>query len=599
MHGTRRLFAAVAMASLALAGCKKDKDPSTEATGTAENGSAKSGAANAAQKPADQKPAEEAKAPEGCNSDFSQAIKVDYTLTKKCSPYTLADGQTLTVDGWYLTIEPGVEVRFGENAHLEVGYNQKGRLIAQGTAEAPITFTSAKRKEPGYWGGIRLNDNAGGSVIDHAVLEYGGTTDRAALVANGPDIKLNHIKFVGIAGRAVKSEQGLSEFSGNDLRDSGVNGIAMEVNTESLGAFKPDNQFPDKSVIAFDGDVHKSLTVGPAGAPYRLVEQQVTIESPDQGDTPVMTINAGVTIQNAEGARWVVGYNRPGTLVMKGTEQAPVVFTSALSEPEKGSWRGILLETPAKPLVMDHARIEYAGESPDGAAVAYKDAKKLGEITHSTFAHIAGAAIRAESDSSELWTALSDDTFEDVDGPLMSLNIALANKLSAQNTFPKDGFIRLVGSELKRDTTLAALPVPYRVDEQVTVENDDPNKASTLTIEPGALVEFSPGIRITVGYNNPGRLVAKGATDKPITFTAASEPWGGIRLTGVGTAELENAVIAKVAADHGGFEVDEKSKGSLKNVKFQDMDVGARLCGFKAEGLKGERVKTLEKKDDC
>ena len=207
MHGTRKLFAAVAMASLALAGCKKDKDASTEAAGAAENS-----AATAEQKPANQKPAEEAKAPEGCNSDFSQAIKVDYTLTRKCSPYTLADGRTLTVDGWYLTIEPGVEVRFGENAHLEVGYNQKGRLVAQGTEEAPITFTSAKRKEPGYWGGIRLNDNAGGSVIDHAVLEYGGTTDRAALVANGPDIKLNHIKFVGIAGRAVKSEQGLTEW---------------------------------------------------------------------------------------------------------------------------------------------------------------------------------------------------------------------------------------------------------------------------------------------------------------------------------------------------------------------------------------------------
>ena len=181
----------------------------------------------------------------------------------------------------------------------------------------------------------------------------------------------------------------------------------------------------------------------------------------------------------------------------------------------------------------------------------------------------------------------------------MSLNIALANKLSAQNTFPKDGFVRLVGGYLKRDSTLAALPIPYRVDEEITVENADPNKASTLTIEPGALVEFSPGIRISIGYNNPGRLVAKGASDKPITFTAASEPWGGIQLNSMGTAELENAVIAKVAADHEGIQVQDKAKGSLKNVKFEDMDVGARLCGFKAEGLKGERVKTLEKKDDC
>ncbi|MGA8020485.1 MAG: hypothetical protein WCA42_16570, partial [Desulfobacterales bacterium] len=60
-----------------------------------------------------------------------------------------------------LTIEPGVEVRFNPGTGLYIGkdysgsYGYYGALEAQGTAAAPIVFTSNSTSAlPGDWKGI-------------------------------------------------------------------------------------------------------------------------------------------------------------------------------------------------------------------------------------------------------------------------------------------------------------------------------------------------------------------------------------------------------------------------------------------------------------
>lgn len=84
------------------------------------------------------------------------------------SGLTVAEGVTLT-------IEPGTTVRF-EHTKPTPGANLliKGVLMAVGTADKPIRFTSdAPQPEHGDWLGINLNPGSARSVMDHCIVEYG------------------------------------------------------------------------------------------------------------------------------------------------------------------------------------------------------------------------------------------------------------------------------------------------------------------------------------------------------------------------------------------------------------------------------------------
>ncbi len=107
-----------------------------------------------------------------------------YVLTEKVTwenhnvPYTFAQGATeFRIDGGgSLTIAPGITVQFAENHYISVGYSSEGKLVAQGTAEEPIIFTSAMNdKYPGDWGNIRFYEySSAGCILDHCKILYGG-----------------------------------------------------------------------------------------------------------------------------------------------------------------------------------------------------------------------------------------------------------------------------------------------------------------------------------------------------------------------------------------------------------------------------------------
>ncbi len=72
-----------------------------------------------------------------------------------------------------LTIEPGTVIRFANGAYLDVSGG--AQLSAIGDANNPITFTShSETPQPGDWTGIRIWDNASGT-LQYCVIEYAST----------------------------------------------------------------------------------------------------------------------------------------------------------------------------------------------------------------------------------------------------------------------------------------------------------------------------------------------------------------------------------------------------------------------------------------
>ncbi|MEM3673830.1 MAG: PKD domain-containing protein [Candidatus Bathyarchaeia archaeon] len=108
-------------------------------------------------------------------------ITIDTVWTLVDSPFILSGNVTIR-EGVTLTIEPGVEVKFGGKFSIIVN----GRLFAKGISEFNrlIRFTSNKEMpEPGDWGTLYFNGTGQPpSLLENCIIEYGsnGTT-----IANG------------------------------------------------------------------------------------------------------------------------------------------------------------------------------------------------------------------------------------------------------------------------------------------------------------------------------------------------------------------------------------------------------------------------------
>ncbi|MGB9778559.1 MAG: right-handed parallel beta-helix repeat-containing protein [Candidatus Bathyarchaeales archaeon] len=104
-------------------------------------------------------------------------IMQDTLWTLIDSPIVIVKNVTV-YPGATLTIEPGVEVRFGGNFSLVVS----GKLSAVGTYERPIIFTSNKeQKNAGDWGSIIFNGTEM-SVLTNCLISY---SKDGIMIANG------------------------------------------------------------------------------------------------------------------------------------------------------------------------------------------------------------------------------------------------------------------------------------------------------------------------------------------------------------------------------------------------------------------------------
>ncbi len=307
------------------------------------------------------------KAPEG-------AITADYTIPGDCK---LKVKNNLDIqEGATLTIEAGAKLSFEAGVRVMVDY---GKVVAKGTEDAPITFTSANSSPAaGDWEGIYFGDKtSAGNVFDHVVVEYAGKEGgmgKCALFVysdvNGGRIAVTNSTFRKNEHCAIHNEKSKTTFAkleGNTFKDNG--GAALILHPGVVGSVGSNKFGEPVHIVA--GDVLTSAT-WPKFDAAAIVDGRVSIAGATKA--AIVTLADKTTLKFTSGASLHLGGGDGGGLVGKGT-----VFTSANATATDGDWEGIYLEPKTTGTTLEDCVVEYGGKEGGmgkGAVVFYDTTPK-------------------------------------------------------------------------------------------------------------------------------------------------------------------------------------------------------------------------------
>ncbi len=286
---------------------------------------------------------------------------------------------------------------------------------------------------------------------------------------------------------------------------------------------------------------------------------------PDVIDTPVEVgpgcvtldrtrVEDGGTLTIAAGTRVLVrpgGYLRTspfddgGTLIAKGTEAAPIVFTSEQAAPLAGDWGCLYLGSGGDATELSQVVVEYAGGACGASGIGYEtgivvaDAQRA--ISDVTVRHSAGhgmillnaAAVRV----------FQNNRFADNVLPSLQVNQNQVVTVGPGHVFDDaDDYIEIETKfSLGRSGTWTRQDVPWRIVGHMQIGSND----NTVTIEPGTEIQLD-GDSLEVFMAN---LIAEGTAEAPIVFTSAratpaAGDWGCVYIsTGVDSPRFQHVVF--------------------------------------------------------
>ena len=337
--------------------------------------------------------------PPTCTAFTGGDVTANLTLYKACSPYSITDD--IYVDGnATLTVEAGATLAFAEGVGISIGYTNAGKLVATGTAQNLITFTSAASSPAaGDWNTIRFWDGTmGGTTIAYAKLDYCGSNQSACVMGSGVKanrVTLDHltIDHVGSGSNGIMENDEASNFAITNSTFSNIPSgqYAISVQASSFAGIGPTNLFNNGAMIELAGGTVATTTswVDP-GTPIAVTSRLDV----DGAGTPILTLGAGMILKFDSDVELSVGYGTSGKLAIVGTAAKPVTLTSLAASPAAGDWDGILVWEGAKASIS-YATVSYGGGSDSGGDLVLESGTSTSQllVDHSTFTYSLGYGI--------------------------------------------------------------------------------------------------------------------------------------------------------------------------------------------------------------
>lgn len=459
-------------------------------------------------------------------------------------------GDSLVVDGGVeLTVEPGTEVLFAENAGIFV----QGALRAVGTPAQPITFTSlSDEPDTGDWEGLyfEAGSDDSRSILEYVTVSYAGEWltwwhddywyAGIGLFEASPTIRNTTVwRSHGYGLRAENTGLALDRDTFAENEYDGVYVINSElVMTDSAvidnahyavqveGLTAAGLPAITGSNITGNGDLNG---VAVWGSLYHTMTWPIDYNLPLQVLYD-LTVEQGASLTLEPGTEMLFGDD--GSLIVDGILQAvgtpvqPITFTSGVTSPTLLHWSGISFEDSSddERCLLEHVTIEHPisvnvnNASPTIRYSTIRSSAASGLVVRTEYAGdmptVVGCSILDSAD----YAIYVDYGWGGAGLPVLSGNtvagsgeldgVAVEGRISLDMTWP------------------AEYPLPRRVVNDLEVLD-----GAELTIEPGAEMVFDEYGGLYVN----GTLHAVGTADRPIRFipawtTRATVYWDGVLL---------------------------------------------------------------------
>jgi len=285
-----------------------------------------------------------------------------------------------------LTIEACAIVSLGAGASITVrgSAGAPARLVAAGAASRVVSFVRADEAEP--WGVLRGYNVDSTIELHHAELrgggQFGGSYRNPSITMAGAEygdlpvalLEVDHVTIDGSVGVGVFLDTNAAFTAGStDLTVENAGDYALAMTMMALGTI-PTGTYTgnavDEVLVHSQYNVFADLTIAKR-LPVHIQTGSMRVAGIGNDPPPVtLRLDPGVELRfeplNVDpGARVTFGgngqpVNSIGVLIAEGTEDQPIVFTSAAAAPAPGDWEGLWLDT-ANGSRLDHVIIEYAG----------------------------------------------------------------------------------------------------------------------------------------------------------------------------------------------------------------------------------------------
>ncbi|MCD6161146.1 MAG: cadherin-like domain-containing protein [candidate division Zixibacteria bacterium] len=319
-------------------------------------------------------------------------------------PYTITGdvyvGKT-GISGATLNIEAGATLKFEENIEMLVSYtdDENGAIIANGTVDNPITFTSANPiPAAGDWERIDFYEGTLPTTkFNHCIFEYGGSNLSYGMIyIRGCAVAIDNstIRYSGTYGVDLHEDGEFSSFTGNKLYANDAAPIRIKANyAHTIGVI--DSIATDYGIIVeYDDYVQTNETWLAHDVPYTITGD-VYIGKTGTGAT--LTIEPGTILKFDSGVKFRIGYNASdfGALIAEGTTTNSITFTSSSPSPGHGAWSGIWFDDGAmNTSSMEYCKVLYGGSASYGNIVCSGiDAANTPTLANCEIAYSAGYGI--------------------------------------------------------------------------------------------------------------------------------------------------------------------------------------------------------------
>lgn len=457
----------------------------------------------------------------------------------------------LTISGGTLTIEPGVRIAFGANGYLVAASG--GSLNAVGTADKPVTFTSA---DPvGRWRGIRFDGSRSASnVLHHVVIENAGSSGWSGAGYSTSALLLDGNSLVDIQDSTIAGSDGQGitvyadaemTFENNTLRDNAVAAWLHPNTVGFIGAsttFEGNTENVVRVVFGNNDAVATAQTWRALDVPFHIQNRFYV--------NAALTLAPGTTLRFAADASVIV--QDAGALTATGTETEPITLGGV--EDLAGYWKGLQIATASANNVFDYVVFENGGGvnwtgAGDSSAMVYLDGNSRAVFTHTTFrgsAHY-GLWVPAGGDIA----GFQDNTFT-ANARAMIVHPNSAGAIEASNAFSGNVEDKVRVSFGNTDTvttaqTWADFDAPFYVAARTFVH-------AALSIAPGTELEFAQDASLRVAQG--GSLNAAGTPAGPIVFRGGEDLvgyWQGISYDTVSASNVMTQVQVSNAGSQAWF----------------------------------------------